>query len=357
MSNFSIKNKSEEVTEIDVFGAIGEDWFGEGNTMENVRAKLMDVRTPNIHLNLSSFGGSVNDALVIYNLLKVHPAKVTTNYMGFNASASTIIGSAGDVIKMDKSGSFLVHNAWNMVVGNQHDLREEADFLEQIDNNIVKNIYKPLTGKRTDSLLNLMKEEKWIDAEEAKTWGFVHETYEPTKAAASIHRESIKQINNSRLPKINNDMADKLEEAKNSIVKEVLNGVKAFFETEKKEVSDEVLNAKVTEEVENKMKEIQTSVDEKVKEVNNKVTELETAKNTLEDTVKAKDEEIKNLQHDLSKYKATATATEAPITEENVDGVEAELNEGQKIIKGLFANMSESEKALAKLYKKENGEG
>lgn len=275
MSNFIISNKATDSTEIDIFGDIGSSWFSEGITFETIKAQLDTINTPKIKLNISSLGGNVNDALVIYNLLKTNPAIVEANIMGFTASSATIIAMSADIVTMDENASFLIHNAWTGVQGNQHDLREVADSLEVLDNRLA-SIYKDKTGMRKDTILNLMKEERWLSAKEAKDFGFIDKVYKPMKAAAHYNNQ-IAIINNSNiLPQIMNE--NQVNELKTSIISEVMDSVKTFFAKKDKEVSEEVIANTVQSEVNNKIEDLVNSHNAKVSEMNAEIESLKAEK-------------------------------------------------------------------------------
>jgi len=51
----NIRNETEKVT-IELFGEIGESWFGEGNTMESLNADIKAAIGKPIDLIVSSLG-------------------------------------------------------------------------------------------------------------------------------------------------------------------------------------------------------------------------------------------------------------------------------------------------------------
>jgi len=282
--NFNIQNKIADVTEIDIFGDIGASWFGEGITFESVREQLKNITTPKIKLNISSLGGSVNDALIIYNLLKTNGATIEANIMGFTASSATIIAMAGDTISMDENASFLIHNAWTGVSGNQHDLRDVADELETIDNKLA-SIYRDKTGLRRDTILNLMKEERWLSSKEAKEMGFVDKVYKPMKAAAHYNKE-IEIINASNLPTIMTET--QMQELKSSFMTDVKDYVLNFFKEKENNVSETDVKNAVESAMADKFKEFEA----KNVELMNRISELESENEAL----KVKPTEVENKQ-------------------------------------------------------------
>ena len=55
MQRFVIRNESSRTPEIDVYGFIGEDWFGEGdNTLANVKNRIKNLQADEIIVNISS---------------------------------------------------------------------------------------------------------------------------------------------------------------------------------------------------------------------------------------------------------------------------------------------------------------
>ena len=91
---------------IDIEGNIGtpEEWQFEQNdnrvaTYSKLRTQLEQLSSLNynqIVVNIRSIGGSVADALLIYDALSSLKAKITTRSYGCLASASTVIVQASD---------------------------------------------------------------------------------------------------------------------------------------------------------------------------------------------------------------------------------------------------------------------
>ena len=198
----TIRNQADTF-DIDIFGTIGANWFDEGTTMQSIRESLTSAGNKPVTVNIASLGGVVDHALVIHDLLASHKAPTTARIMGATASAATVVAMGCDRVEMSENALFLVHNARMMTAGTAEDLRKNADDLDQFDERIV-NVYVQATGASRRRIRELMKEEKWIDATEAKEWGFVDTIFTPAKAAAIAI--PIDEINESGfLPKIKTD--------------------------------------------------------------------------------------------------------------------------------------------------------
>ena len=84
--------------------------IGSVVTAENIRSQLsyLDEATPLI-VEINSEGGSVSEAVAIYNLLRSWKGGVTVEIVGWALSAATIIAMAGKRIKAHASSLIMVH--------------------------------------------------------------------------------------------------------------------------------------------------------------------------------------------------------------------------------------------------------
>mgnify|MGYP001382775425 CR=1 FL=1 len=300
--NFSIKNLSGDTAEIKIFGEIGEGWFGDGVTLDSVKTQLEGIKAKKINVLISSLGGDVNHALAIHDILKMSNAEITTEIIGATASSGTIIAMAGKERKMSNNALFLSHNAWMLAVGNADQLRKQADDLDAFNDRII-NIYQKVTGKSREQVKALMDEEKWIDADNAKDFGFVTETFEPVKAAACI---DFNAINASKLPKVPENIIQKINAMKESkdeqsLVEKIVNAVKNVLP--KKEEGKEI--KEVSEE------QIQNIVKAELEKVKN--DEAKSSQKAIED----KEKEIQNLNEKLNAANTKAQSLETQLSAAN----------------------------------------
>ncbi|MBX3537330.1 MAG: Clp protease ClpP [Chelatococcus sp.] len=121
-------------TSISIYGQIGIDpGTSVDNTERRISNALRAIGKQDITVNLNSPGGNFFSGLVIYNLLRAHPAKVTVNVLGMAGSAASIIAMAGDEILMASGSFIMVHNASAMVIGNKYDTNDATELLSEID--------------------------------------------------------------------------------------------------------------------------------------------------------------------------------------------------------------------------------
>ena len=183
MKWYEIKNKGDKA-EIWIYEMIGEDfWTGGGVTAKNFQKELSEIKASQIDLHINSPGGDVFDGIAIYNLIKQHPAKVTSYVDGLAASIASVIALAGDQIYMAENALFMIHNPYGMAFGESADMRKMADLLDTVRGSIVK-AYVSKTGKPDTEIFPLMDSETWMTADEAVEFGFIDEVTEKMDMAA-----------------------------------------------------------------------------------------------------------------------------------------------------------------------------
>jgi len=138
-----------------------------------------------IDLRLNSPGGSVFDAVAIYNALKRHPGEITVWIDGIAASAASYIAMAGDTIVMPENAFLMIHDPSGLVMGTAEDMRSTAEALDKVKGSLIQG-YATKSGKPDDAIATLMAAETWLDAQDALDLGFIDRIAEPVKLAASF---------------------------------------------------------------------------------------------------------------------------------------------------------------------------
>ena len=295
---FQIRNSADS-TEIDIIGAIGEDWFGEGNTLDTVRDSFGQI-TSDVTVNVSSLGGDLIHALAIHDMFKAHPHRVTTNIIGATASAGTIIALGGDSIKISENSLFLGHKASQMAIGNADDLRAAANDLDKFDSRIIA-IYKKKTGKSKNEIENWLKEDKWITAQEAKEFGLVDEVY---KAKKVLNSKELTDLSNIK-PLPENFKQPEMENNDSTLKQSILNlvgfkndaAIKAENETLRSEI--ETLKGQITNSADSATLPLKQEIETLKGEITNKVSDYDALKATYDALVisnEANEAEIARLK-------------------------------------------------------------
>ncbi|MFO1071114.1 MAG: Clp protease ClpP [Geminicoccaceae bacterium] len=161
-----------EADGIAILEPIGPDPYGEGGgvTAAAVAAALRRHGNRPVVVTINSPGGDLFEGLAIHNLLRAHPAAVAVRIVGLAASAASIIAMAGDRIEMGSGAFLMIHNAWGMVVGNRHEMRDLAETFDAFDAAMAA-IYAARSGLAEAEVAALMDATSWIGAERAVALG------------------------------------------------------------------------------------------------------------------------------------------------------------------------------------------
>lgn len=156
--------------EVVIYDEIGYWGVTAAAFMDEVRAITADK----IDLRLNSPGGDVFDGIAIHNVLRSHPATVTTYVDSLAASIASVIALAGDRVVMQPHSQMMIHDAWGLTVGNADDMREMAALLDKQSNNVA-GIYAEKAGGSEADWRTVMKAETWYTADEAVDAGLADE--------------------------------------------------------------------------------------------------------------------------------------------------------------------------------------
>lgn len=149
--------------------------IGSTVTAASVAQQLASAdRSQSLKVSINSEGGSVSDAIAIYNLLKAWPAGVDVSIVGWALSAATVIAMAGRVIRMHETSLMMVHAPMTNASGNAVELRQNADLLEQVATTM-QTAYARTRQKPETIAAWLSGPDHWFTAEEALRVGLIDE--------------------------------------------------------------------------------------------------------------------------------------------------------------------------------------
>lgn len=165
---YKIEALSDDEAEILIYDLIGWPFNDAGEfvrSLSGISAKVITVR-------INSPGGDVFDAISIFNALQSHKAKIITRIESLAASSASFIALGGKEVQAYRNAMMMIHEPWVYSAGNQYDLREIAEILGKISNNMV-DIYAANSNVGKRELREMMKNETWFTAKEAMDKGFI----------------------------------------------------------------------------------------------------------------------------------------------------------------------------------------
>jgi len=162
--------------EIEFYGYISEfSWFGDEITPAMFKEDLNTLGQGGpVTVRINSGGGECFAASAIRAMIMDYPGRVTTRIDGLCASAATFVAMAGDVVKMQDSAFFMIHDPSILAWGNIEELKAALAELKVVKNGIVQT-YQSKTSLDADKLAKMMLDETWMTAQEAMELGFVDE--------------------------------------------------------------------------------------------------------------------------------------------------------------------------------------
>jgi ATP-dependent Clp endopeptidase proteolytic subunit ClpP len=173
---YKIENVAKDEAEILVYDYIGWPY----NDAREFVAIISRMTQSKITIRINSPGGDVFDAHAIYNAIKAHPSKPITIIESLAASAASYIAVAGHEKQAYKNAMIMIHEPMSGMWGNQHELREVADILAQINTTMV-DMYADNTNIGKKDIKDMLKAETWMSAKAAKGKGFVDTIIEAGK--------------------------------------------------------------------------------------------------------------------------------------------------------------------------------
>lgn len=147
-----------------------------------------------ILLAISSPGGNIYWGVTAYNFLKGLGITLTTHGVGQIDSIAGAIYCAGERRLCVKHGRFLIHGV-NMTFGGQNPTQSEKELRDSLaglerDRDTIASILADGTGRTVDAVKDDMFQGLIMNAEEAKTYGFVHEitdnVFDPSQEIVNI---------------------------------------------------------------------------------------------------------------------------------------------------------------------------
>lgn len=173
------------------FGAIGDigDWW-TATDFEGFKHQSEEevARTGKLHIDMSSIGGLYDDGAAMYsyvNQLKERGIEVIFNVVGYCASAATFPMVAATKATADISDRIMIHQATGGYIGNSPEGFDAAKKQTENANIQMAEMYRRKNGRPIDEILALMREDRYMSAQEALDFGLIDEIRGQTPESTS----------------------------------------------------------------------------------------------------------------------------------------------------------------------------
>ena len=314
MNEFIVSNNSD----LFVTGEIGYD-FQADYFIQQLNSFPKDEV---INVHIYSGGGSLFDALAVYDFVKLKGIKLNVFISGLAGSAATIIAAAAgrDNTYIGANSLFFIHRAMS-----------ENESLKTLGDERIMSIYQSLTGLTKPNLKKLLDNGdngQFLSSKQAIELGFVGSQFKEEQLAASI---DFYKVNN----KINNNMTDEnLDKLETGITEKVINSVTNFFKQKEKEVSSEALENSVKDSIKIELNEVVNSYEEQIKGFE---TEKEEVANKVELEKVELQNKIESIEKELNELKGVETKVDAKV-DPTPSAEPVDRSEGENILSNILSN-------------------
>lgn len=185
---YTIKAAAEgsDVAEVSILDYIG----GWGVDARSFLTEFRALKASTVKVFINSPGGSVFEALAIFNGMRATGKTIEIHVLGVAASAASYIAMAGDKIVMPENTFLFIHNPINGVYGNAEDMREMADVLDKIGASLTATYSRRWKGTEQE-LADAMAAETYLTAAECLEKGLCDEVTPAIMAEAAFDVEAL----------------------------------------------------------------------------------------------------------------------------------------------------------------------
>jgi ATP-dependent protease ClpP protease subunit len=156
-------------TTITIFDVIG-DYGDNGVSVARIAAALRAIGDRPVTVQINSPGGSYDDGLAIYNLLRAHEPAVTVQVIGMAASAASIIAMAADDLQIGRSAHMMIHNVQWLAIGDRRAMAAAAAAMQIFDDTLAR-LYAARSGIDVAEIARMMDAETYLSGERAVELG------------------------------------------------------------------------------------------------------------------------------------------------------------------------------------------
>jgi len=156
--------------EIFLYDDIGPAYMGMFGT-ETMMEGMQTFGNGPINLRINSYGGSVDEALAMIEMLSRHDGEVHVSVDSIAASAASLF-AAYFPSSAAPHARIMIHNPWGCAMGDSEEFRKQADILDIYRDSLV-SIYEEAMGIGREAIIDMLDAETWFTAKDALQAGLV----------------------------------------------------------------------------------------------------------------------------------------------------------------------------------------
>lgn len=301
-----------------------KEWWGDdtARSFKSIREEITNSGAKTINVYVNSPGGQVTEAMAIHDYLKglENSGKTVNTYgRGIIASAATYILMASSNSSISENSWFMIHNVSGWAFGDVNQVENQAATLRKFNDTVI-DFYSNHTGLSATVIGNMMNKETWMTGKEAADKKFVKKCETEQSFTNSIKPENWLFQNTQVLAAYNSAIQNPL----NMDFKNLINDIKDAFSNSLKEAGilkdentklaeqvtnaldaafapmNDGLNKAIDETVEARLKDLDTTITNKVNEAIQAANQTGLTETALEEKLKPINDSIKEIENKLT---------------------------------------------------------
>lgn len=183
--------------------------IGWSVTRDDIQYQLSKLKDQHVDCKIASLGGSLYDALDIYQMFRDH-GDITVYFSGLCASAATIVAMGAKEVNMYDSSLILIHkclgwvDAWGGFNSDDidsliADLSKQKADQDRIDA-VIAQIYAKRSSLDVKALAELMSENRWMSASEAKEINLVDQVLDAPDGGKAAPQNYLNYLKSQGMP-------------------------------------------------------------------------------------------------------------------------------------------------------------
>ena len=302
-----------------------------------------------VEIEINSPGGFCVPGMEMANAIKNSKAHVIAHVTGMAASMASVIACACREIRMEEASFMMIHDPWSWTEGNAAAMRKEAQNLDQFKA-VIMSFYRGKFNRTEEELSALMSDETWMTGAECVENGLKCELIKSDlKMAALVGSAKFGKMPEAaaklyKFQELTDDAKAELEKAKAEQHKPAAGSVHSQL------MADYLANPDADRSAAD-FRAIIAELDAegfaaRFKGASKKINELQ-------DQLKAKDEELKQLDAKIFAEQSAkdAVADELETANGKIKDLEGKLEQSDKDLKDAKASVSSLTTELEKVKK------
>lgn len=200
------------------------DWLDiQAVCPKDIQNALNEAAGDEVLLQINSGGGDIFAGSEIYYHISNYSGNTIADIVGFAGSAATVVACGAKLVRAAATAMYMIHNVSGGARGDYNVMDHNSQILKTANESIAA-AYQNKTGMQKDEILNLMNQETWLSAEQAREKGFIDEILGEVKETPT---EPLNALYNSiGVTILNEETKNKI---RNEIKKPLDNDKKAFL--------------------------------------------------------------------------------------------------------------------------------